>query len=420
MSINEQQLERVDVNAAGDDAVFEELATALGQGHPDPYPTFKRLRQEASVHEGDLLQAEFGYCSPILHIGGREIYTVLSYDAACQVLRDGETFSNEIYLESMGLVMGRNILMMDGQEHRDTRKLLQHVFTRPAMEAWRTELVEPIVEQFIDRFEGRKRADLFRELTLSFPVVVLHRILGLPLDDLADFHRWATEMLCIEFNPAVGFTAAQALAEHLSAVVGQRRAQPGDDMISTLLRAEEEGQALSDEDIIGFLRVLLPAGSETTTRASGSLLVALLTHPDQLDLVRRDRSLLPKALEETLRWEGPVPLVYRSCMKDTVIDGVKIPAGAAVNVAIGSANRDETKFSNPDEFDITRTGAASHLAFSYGPHTCIGLHMGRMEATVAVSAVLDHLPGLRADPEQPPEIRGIAFRGPSAIPALWD
>jgi cytochrome P450 len=204
-------------------------------------------------------------------------------------------------------------------------------------------------------------------------------------------------------------------------VIAARCGSTAEDLISLLLRARVEGEELSVEHIVGFLRVILPAGAETSTRTTGSLLTFLLSNPDQLELLRRNRNLLGGAIEEALRLEAPVPIIYRLCMEDTLVGGVKIPAGSAVMVAVGSANRDERHFEDPDRFDITRPLRPQQMAFGYGPHVCVGIHLGRQEVDVAVSALLDRLPNLRFDPAEPvPEIVGVAFRGPTRLPVVWD
>jgi cytochrome P450 len=399
-------------------APFEQ---AQAVGFPDPYPTFAELRAQGGMHARDVLQEEFGFSSPIVHAGQRPVFSALGYDAATQVMRDGGAFSNAVYAESMGLVMGRNILMMDGAEHRDKRRLLQSAFTRRSVEAWRVEVIRPIIEgAYLKRLVERGRADLMRDFAVSFPVSVIHRILGLPNDHRTDFHRWAAELLFIEFDPMTGLAASQALGEHLLAVMKDRRNSLGDDVISTLLRAEEDGLALNDEDVLGFIRLMLPAGAETTMRTTGTVITALLSDPDQLERVREDRSLIPRAVEEAMRWQSPVQIVFRVCTSDTSVEGVDIPADTVINVVLGSANRDESRFPDPDRFDLDRV-TDGHLGFAFGPHLCIGLHLGRMEAEVAVNALLDRLPNLRLDPDAPPpEFSGLTFRGPVSIPVVWD
>jgi cytochrome P450 len=400
--------------------VLAPFEAAQGAGFPDPYPTYAKLRAQGGMHARDVLHDEFGFSSPIVHVGQRPVYSAVGYDAASQVMRDAGAFSNAIFAESVGRVMGKNILMMDGQEHREKRKLLLSAFSRKAIEAWRADVIRPTIEDgYLARLRDNGRADLMRDFAASFPVSVIHRILGLPTERQADFHRWAVELLFIEFDPATGMAASQALSELLCSVMDDRRNSIDDDIISVLLRAEEDGVALDQEDILGFLRVLLPAGAETTMRTTGTVLAALLTDPARLEQVRADRSLLPKAIEEAMRWQSPVQSLYRVSTQDTTVEGVEIPADTVINVLLGSANRDESVFPDPDRFDLDRD-RNSHLAFGLGPHLCLGMHLGRIEADVAVNALLDGLPNLRLDPDMPPpEFSGLTFRGPISIPVVW-
>jgi len=198
-----------------------------------------------------------------------------------------------------------------------------------------------------------------------------------------------------------------------------RRRSPRDDLVSDLAHCELDGERLADEEIFSFLRLLLPAGVETTFRASGNLLFALLTHPDQLDAVRRDRSLIHQAIEELLRWDPPLLLVSRVATRDTEIGGVAIPAGASVTPMLGSANRDERRYDNPDRYDVFRD-PKQHISFGHGPHMCLGMHLARMEMRVVLDAVLDRLPDVRLDPAgDDPHIRGQVFRSPTSLPVLF-
>jgi cytochrome P450 len=185
-----------------------------------------------------------------------------------------------------------------------------------------------------------------------------------------------------------------------------------------LAQAELDGHRLTDEEIFAFLRLLLPAGAETTYRSSSNLLFGLLTNPDQLDALVTDRSVLPRAIEEGIRWEPPLTAIVRMTTTATDIDGVPVPEGAVVNVCMGAANRDPSRWEKPERFDIFRP-VHQHVSFALGPHTCLGMHLARMETTVAMETVLDRLPNLRLDPSADDvHIRGRAFRSPQSLPVL--
>jgi cytochrome P450 len=400
---------------------FEVFNTSTGSGLVrNPYPRFAELLAECPVHQGTTGQL-FGVpaIEQATFSTTGTYYTACSYAAVSQVLLDGETFSSSGYGKTMGLVMGHSILEMDDPEHHRYRNLLQQVFSQKAMERWERELVAPIVARCIDAFVNRGRADLVRELTLPFPLEVIAGMLGLPQADLPRFHRLAVELISIAVNVERGIAASQQLRDYFAELLPPRRARPGDDLMSVLAAAELDGQRLTDEEIFAFLRLLLPAGAETTYRSSSNLLFGLLTNPDQLAALRNDRTLMRRATEEGLRWEAPLTGIARTATRDVVVEGVAVPAGAVVMVSLGAANHDPSRWADPERFDIFRE-PKQHMAFAYGPHTCLGMHLARMETRVALDAVLDRLPNLRLDPDaEDVHVTGLTFRAPATLPVLF-
>lgn len=399
---------------------FEAFNRRQGMGRVrDPYPRLAEMRGRGPVQRMSVQEA-LGPDMNVSQLIQMDIYAALSYDAVSEVLRDGQRFTSKGYALSMGPVMGRTILEMDEPEHGRYRRLLQHAFTRKALDRWEHELVAPIVNGLIGRVLARGSADLIRELTFPFPVSVIAGMIGVPEEDLASFHRWAIELISVSFDPAAGLAASRQLGALFQRVLEERRRAPRDDLMSVLAFAEIEGTRLTDEEIISFCRLLAPAGAETTYRSSSNLLFGLLSHPDQLDAVRRDRSLLPQAIEEGLRWEAPLTSILRISTGDTEVCGVPIPAGAMVMVNLGSANRDETRWERPEAFDIFRA-SRTHMAFAFGAHRCLGMHLATMETSVVLRALFDRLPGLRLDPSaQDVHITGMIFRTPLALPVLFD
>ena len=399
---------------------FEEFNRSVGAGVVEnPYPLLAMARAKGPMLkenlEAELLAAEV---DPQVTMGP-EVFTAFSYDAVQTVLRDGETFSSAGYADVMGAVMGHTILEMDEPEHHTYRGLVQQAFSRKAMERWEEEAVGPIVDECIDAFIERGSAELVRELTLPFPVNVIASMLGLPRADLPQFHRWAIELISVSFDWERGTRASAQLRDYFAGVLAERRFHPANDLMSILAVSELEGQHLTDEEIFAFLRLLLPAGAETTYRSSSNLLFGLLTHPDQLDALRADRALMPKAIEEGLRWEPPLTTIVRTATRDTVVDGVDVPAGAVVITNMGSANHDEKYWERSEEFDIHRE-QRQHLAFAFGPHMCLGMHLARMETRVVLERIFDRLPNLRLDPAaDAPQITGMTFRAPPALPVLF-
>jgi cytochrome P450 len=244
-------------------------------------------------------------------------------------------------------------------------------------------------------------------------------MLGLPNEDLPEFHRKAVELITIIDDIETGLNASIWLHGYFSEVIAARRAEPREDVISVLTQAELDGQRLDDEEIIAFLRLLLPAGAETTYRSSSNLMFGLLSNPDQLDALRADRGLMPQAIEEGIRWEPPLTGIGRTAMRDVEVGGVLIPAGSPVAVEMGSANRDPARWDRPDEFDIHRE-PQQHMGFAFGVHMCLGIHLARMETTVAINAVLDRLSDVRLDPSADDvHISGLMFRAPPALPVVF-
>jgi cytochrome P450 len=258
-----------------------------------------------------------------------------------------------------------------------------------------------------------------RTVTFNFPVQVIARILGLPREDYPRFQRWALELTSVAANWDRGMAASAALRDYFAEVMAERRASPGDDLISDLVRAEVEGEHLSDEEIYSFLRLLLPAGVETTYRATGSLLFALLNDRAQFDALYQNRDLFQQAFEETVRWEPPVTLILRRAARDAELAGVAIERGADIALLIGAANRDERKYTDPDRYDMFRE-QRQHVGFGFGVHVCLGMHLARMESRVAINTLFDRLGPFTLDPDAvPPHIEGLAFRSPLSLPVVF-
>ncbi len=347
-------------------------------------------------------------------------FTVTTFDDADQVLRDWRSFSASINGEVMRPYMGELMLGLDGDEHRRYRNLVAYAFRRSTLERWRSELVEPVIERLLDEIAPTGRADLVDQVTSKFPVQVICGIVGVPTTDHEQFNDWAMRINYGPLYPEEGRAASQAMRDYLEPLVEARRTEPIGDLLSELVHAEIDGARLTDEKIYGFLRLLLPAGAETTYRAFGSCLLALLERPEAMARVLADRSLVPVVVEETLRWETSVTMVARVATTDTEIGGCPVPAGSSVSIINGSASRDEDRWDASGEWDLDRE-PQQHMAFGTGPHQCLGMHLARMELEVGINAVLDRLPNLRLDPDAGiPVISGYAFRGPPELPVLFD
>ncbi len=393
-----------------------ELKDVVGGSIRDPYPRLHELRRESPVHTGPI---DVGEGAEVGDPDKPPPVTVFGFDEVVQVLRDNETYSSTVYEDVMGMVMGRTVLQMDEPEHRVIRGLVAPSFRSKVLERWEEDLVAVVVNELIDSFAESGRTDLVRTLTFNYPVQVIARILGLPRSDYQQFQRWALELTSVAANWERGMAASEALRDYFAGVMADRRSHPGDDLISDLVRADVEGERLTDEEIFSFLRLLLPAGVETTYRVSGSLLLALLNDRPQLNALYADRALYPQAFEEAVRWEPPVTVILRRAVRDTELAGVKIDAGADIALMIGAANRDERKYVDPDRYDMFRE-MRQHVGFGFGVHVCLGMHLARMESRVAINTLFDRLGPFTLDPEaEPPHIEGMAFRSPLSLPVVF-
>jgi cytochrome P450 len=381
----------------------------------DPWPALAAKRHEAPVSKGLTMPSDALPEGFDVEPG----WIAYRYDDCSRILRDAKTFTSTAYDTSIGMVMGHMILGMDDPEHREHRNLVAHAFREKSLARWEPEFIAPIIDELIDRFAPDGEADLVRQVTFEFPVRVIARLLGLPEEDFLQFQRWSVELIGLVADIERGLAASASLREYFAGVVAERRAQPAEDVISDLVTAEVDGEKLTDEAIYSFLRLLLPAGAETTYRSSGNLLFLLLTHPDQLEAVRADRSLLPQAIEEGLRCEPPLLTIGRTTTCEVELAGVTLGPGEGITTHLGSANHDETRWDAPETFDIFRA-PLPHIAFAHGPHMCLGMHLARLETRVLVNRVLDRLPDIALAPgDTDPHIQGDVFRSPTALPVTF-
>lgn len=381
----------------------------------DPYPFFARKRRAAGVLRGTVMD----YSKTPESLRPRREYSAMSFDAVNTVFRDGRTFSSKPYDKTIGLFMGPTILAMEGKKHRDHRNLVSAAFKSKALARWGPGVVRPICDALIDEFVSFGEADLVRQFTFEFPTRVIAELLGLPAADLPMFRTRAVQLISYHVNYERAFEASVALKDYFLEQIERRRSEPTEDIIGDLVAAEIDGEKLTDEAIYSFLRLLLPAGLETTYRSSGNLLYLLLTHPDQFAAVRSDRGLIGPAIEEALRFETPLTTVQRFTTVDTELDGVEIPARSVIGVCIGSANRDERRWARAEEFDIRREHLP-HISFAAGEHTCLGLHLARLETRVALECLLDRLTGVSLRTDGDPHIHGHPFRSPTVLPVTFD
>jgi cytochrome P450 len=380
----------------------------------DPYGFFAYMRRTAPVWRGTLMES--GLMPPELKTA--ENWTLFDFESVFAAFREDEVFGSEMYNNTIGLVFGPTILGMHGKQHHDHRSLVAKAFRQSALTQWEPEVIDPICDQLVDEFKNDGEADLVKAVTFEFPTRVTAALLGLPQEDLNLFRRLSLELISITEDIEAGLNASVELGTYFQQQVDQRRGKITNDIIGDLVAAEIDGEKLTDEAIISFLRLLLPAGLETTYRSSSNLLALLLTHPDQLEAVARDRDLIPAAIEEGIRYETPLVLVARNTTRDVEMHGVTIPKGAQVNLCMGSANRDETRWPDADVFDIHRPRRA-HISFAGGIHSCLGMHLARVETRAMLNSLFDRVTGLHLVPDDDTKISGMPFRSPKRLPVTF-
>jgi cytochrome P450 len=411
---------------------FSAVSELFGSGEiEDPHSLYREYRRTQPIMEGDILAA-FGVPSQADYANkGRQVFTLFRYADVLRVLRDGKTFSSTLLQEGLGQFLGGFLLTgMEDDVHKTTKALLAPAFSPKAIRHWK-EALGPVAAEAVSSIAPRGRAELMDDLLLPLPVRMIYEIIGYPRDEerVQEFAARAMRILVgpqrdpekARLTMASAFAAAQELYDDTIEIVRQRRAagSEGNDLIGYLLRAEDRGNRLSDEHITELIRQFLPAAAETTTRSFGSMLVALLSRPALLERVRADRSLMRKVIDEGMRWETASQFLARQAVVDVEFHGVTVPAGAALSLCSGSANRDEAVFENPDEFDIDRP-AKTNVGFGAGPHLCLGMMIAKSEMEAMLDCLLD-LPNLRLDPEAPPpRILGAQLRGPRELHVLWD
>jgi cytochrome P450 len=381
----------------------------------DPYPLFAQKRRESGIFKGSVMD----WSKTPDNLRPDNLYAAVSFDAVNKVFRDGRLFNSKIYDSTIGLFIGPTILAMEGKPHREHRNLVSAAFKSKSLVQWEPTIVRPICEALVDESVDAGSADLVKDFTFEFPTRVISKLLGLPAEDLPWFRARAVELISYTVKYKRAFVASAALKDYFLTQIDQRRSNPTEDIIGDLVTAEIDGENLTDEAIYSFLRLLLPAGLETTYRSSGNLLFLLLTHPDQLAAVQADRELIPAAIEEGLRYETPLTTVQRYATEDTELEGVEIPAGSVIDVCIGSANRDEGRWERSEEFDIFRK-RLPHITFAAGEHTCLGLHLARMETRVALECLLNRLTDITLVTDHDPHIWGQPFRSPRALPVTFE
>lgn len=367
--------------------------------------------------------------SPLLWHEPMQSYIVSRYDDVARAFKE-PVFTTDNYGWQLEPVHGRTILQMSGREHAVRRALVAPAFRGNELQAKFLPVIERNSRELIDRFRGAGSVDLVHAYARHFPINVIVDMLGLDRAEHSRFQRWYTSIIAFLGNlaqdpdiTADGLRTRDEFAEYMLPVIRERRENPGDDLLSELCAAEVDGTRMSDEDIKAFCSLLLAAGGETTDKAIASLFRNLLAHPEQLEAVRADRSLIPQAFAETLRYTPPVHMIMRQPAEDVELGGEVVPAGSTVTCLIGAANRDPGRYANPDTFDIFRpdlptgtafSAAAQHVSFALGRHFCVGALLAKTEVEVGTNQLLDAMPELRFADDVDVE-QGVFTRGPASL-----
>ena len=385
----------------------------------NPYPFYARLRAEEPV------------CSVLLP-DKQVVWLVTRYDDVAMVLRDErfakdksralapEQLAKQPWVPALFRPLTRNMLDLDPPDHTRLRALVQKAFTPRVVEQVHAR-IQKLTEVLLDRAVERGRMDLVRDYALPIPTTIIAEMLGVPGEDRQKFHRWSRTI--VQSNPS-GWRMVRAIPNavmflrYIRKLVNARRARPQDDLVSALVQVEEEGDQLSEDELLAMIFLLLIAGHETTVNLIGNGTLALLEHPDQMEKLRNDLELVKPAVEELLRYSGPVETATeRYTREDVTIANVRIPRGELVYAVLASANRDERQFANPDAVDITRE-PNRHLAFGLGIHYCLGAPLARLEGQIAFATLFRRISALRlAVPQNALRWRrGLTLRGLESLP----
>ena len=345
----------------------------------NPYPVYQYLRDEAPIYR----HPEKGF------------YVLSRFADVLGVLHDWETYSSAkgITLEGLPPDVQPEMITMDPPRHDDLRGLVKRVFTPKAISA-SSPASSSIADELVAALDPNG-FDLVRDVAGPVPSVVICELLGIPTSDRPLFRGWIETLIRRKPDEPDTITAARAasgeLSEYLAGQIAERRRTPTDDIIGFAVSVAEDGRTLDDEELLGFVRLLLVAGNETTINLIGNSFVTLARNPDERARLAADPTLTPNAVEEVLRFESPVPQLCRHTTRDTVHHGVDVAAGSVVVIVFAAANRDEREFTDPNRFDITRR-VDRHLAFGHGIHHCLGAALARLQARAAIDAVLAKFP----------------------------
>lgn len=374
----------------------------------NPFPHYEAMRRD----------------QPVFQDQQSGVWHVFLYDDVHRVLAEHATFSSRMGGDNpseTGQLFAASLINTDPPRHRQLRSLVTQAFTPRAVEA-----LGPRISEITDELLGPAAAggtmDLIKELAYPLPVIVIAELMGIPAADRDRFKQWSDLIVSQAQHSDDGSGPGadhRDMTEYFLGMIEERRRRPGNDLISKLLEAEIDGQHLSVIELLGFCALLLVAGNETTTNLIGNAVLCFSENPGTVERLSADPALLPDAIEEVLRYLSPVQSMYRVAAVDATLGGHRIPAGSPLVAWIGSANRDGLQFPDPDVFDVGRA-PNRHLAFGQGIHFCLGAPLARLEARIALQAVISRLPGLAVAPDTPLErVGSTIIYGLKELPVVW-
>jgi cytochrome P450 len=376
--------------------------------HEDPYPLYRRLREEAPAYRNE----ELGFWALSRHADVLAAFKdVARFSNGCGVSLDRDAFHPQADATM-------SFLAMDPPRHTRMRALVSRGFTPRRVTALEPRIRE-LATGYLDGFAREGACDFIRDFAGRLPMDVVSELLGVPEADRAGLRSWADLVVHrdegVEGMPPAATEAALRLIHYFAEMVADRRRRPGEDLTGALLRAEIDGDRLSEREIIGFLFLMIIAGNETTTKLLGNALYWLWRNPGERERVDRDPARIPQWVEETLRYDNSTQALARVLAEDVELHGERLRAGDKVVLLIGSANRDERAFPDPDRFDVARNTSAS-LAFGQGTHFCLGAALARLEARVALEEVQRRLPSYEVDAEGIARVHSVNVRGFARLP----
>jgi cytochrome P450 len=354
-----------------------------------------------------------------------QAWAVSRYADVDFILRNPRLFSSALWNETasgdlVAVPEAPGLLSMDPPDHTRMRKLANKGFTPRLIRAMEPR-VQAITQDLLKSLAQQAEIDLVPMLSIPLPIITIAEMLGIEFERRADFKRWSDALVRSINRPTdevVRGEIRQSINEirsYLGSMIERRRTEPGDDLITAFVQAEEEHQVLTSMEILGLTVLLLAAGNETTTNLIGNAVLALLDHPEELAKVRADRTQVSALIEEVLRYDSPVQVIFRQTTQEVELEGGTLPAGATVLVLLGAANRDERKFPDPDRFVVERN-PQDHVSFGYGIHYCLGAPLARLEGRIALEALLFECPPFTQVLTQVPRIAAYLVRGPQTLP----